>query len=257
MGTPIDLNYAGQLCEVTGQIMNEYAYREHREPGVDIKMFDDRHKRGRMEYPLLTTHRLARFYLIGAGDFVYAMGKLLQLEVPMTVSPAALARCAAEYCGAAWALSDPSEDHLTRLSRAERIFSSGLDNSRSDKNDELDALAVEFKQWREQTDLPKVAKMNATALVRDLTRGLSSTDTRGYEYLSRIVHGNAVTLTKTVISAQQSSTFNAEQSAAHALYACWCGISACDRAQAIRGGDETDLGNLKDFFNQVADFYGT
>lgn len=88
---------ASLYCNWVALTMNAVSKLEAREPTVDIATFDA--ERGDEDFPdpLTTAHRLAGVLLQCGGEFVYSIGKLLELEEPMVMSPAVLARSAAEY----------------------------------------------------------------------------------------------------------------------------------------------------------------
>lgn len=150
---------ASRLCDVTSQVMNATAYLSYREPTVeDIGAFDDARGSVSLPDPLLTAHRMSRFYLVGAGDFVYSMGKLLALKEPMVVSPAVLARSAAEYSSRCRYISDPDDSPDLRLAKLANLFQEGfrdLGVEKPDADPQLIELAKGFNDWKSTQSLPK------------------------------------------------------------------------------------------------------
>ncbi|WP_327116695.1 hypothetical protein OHB12_05345 [Nocardia sp. NBC_01730] len=194
---------AGNLCDVSAQVMNRTAYLPYREPTVaDIGSFDAKRGSTEMPDPLLTSHRLSRFYLVGAGDFVYAIGKLLALDEPMVVSPAVLGRSTAEYASRCRYISDAADGPDIRLSKLANLCNEGFQDlgiGKPGADPDLVALAKGFKDWRSRQQLPKVSFPNYSALVDALSPSMGK---RVYGGLSGIAHASAISLSATFLSAQ-------------------------------------------------------
>jgi hypothetical protein len=95
--TPPALSSIASLCNTVSLTINELASSPYREPGFSLDAVDDEYGTAVVPDPLTNAHKLIRFFLLGAGDNLYAIGKLLDLPSPMLVSPAVLARATAEY----------------------------------------------------------------------------------------------------------------------------------------------------------------
>ncbi len=247
------LSEASHLCESTAQVMNQTAYLDYREPTVDdIDAFDRDRGSGVMPDPLLTAHRLSRFYLVSAGDFVYSIGKLLALSEPMVVSPAVLARSAAEYASRCKYIADSTDSPEVRLSKLANLFQEGfadLGASKSDADHGLVSLAARFNDWRSTQHLPRAPKPNYSALVAALSPDMGKGE---YEQLSGVAHANAITLSGVFIAAQLGHAKRLEDSWRHALFATQCGLLASAHVCLLRDGDKEPINEcLGRFYHYV------
>ncbi len=185
MATLPPLSEAGTLCNATSLVMRETGGLDHREPTVtDIGSFDLIHGSGTMPDPLLSAHILSRSYLIGAGDFVYSIGKILALEEPMVVSPAVLARSAAEYASRCKYLSSAEDSPEVRVAKFANLLEEGFKDSganRPDADPSLVELARGMNDWKSRRRLPKVKLPNYSALVASLSPDMGKSE---YDSLS-------------------------------------------------------------------------
>ncbi|MFC8047800.1 hypothetical protein [Nocardia sp. NPDC057353] len=229
---------ASQLCDATAQVMRAIAYHDYQESTVaDIGSYDAAHGSDAMPDPLLTAHRLTRFYLVGAGDFVYSLGKLLGLDHPMVASPGVLARSAAEYSSRCAYLSDVGDSPELRISKMFNLFREGFNDfgvNKSDADPDMVKLAVGINDWRSRQTLPKANLPNYTNLIHKLAPSIGR---REYQYLSGIAHANAITLSEAVISAQMGNEHNADTAWRYALFATHCGVMAAFGVALLRGCD--------------------
>lgn len=236
------LSEASRLCESTAHVMNATGYLPYREPTVpDIEAFDAERGSGSMPDPLLTAHRMSRFYLVGAGDFVYSIGKLLALEEPMVVSPAVLARSAAEYSSRCKYISADADSPDMRLSKLANLFQEGfrdLGVGKPDADQDLLELANGFNNWKSTQNLPKASLPNYSALVHALSPNMGRSE---YQQLSGITHGSTITLSAVFIAAQMGHEKRVEDSWRHALFATQCGLLAAATVCLLRDGDKSAI----------------
>ncbi|MFI6429698.1 hypothetical protein [Rhodococcus oryzae] len=222
--------------------MNAIAQKEYREPSVaDIDAYDAEHGSGAMPDPLLTAHRLTRFYLLGAGDFVYSLAALFGLKEPMVTSPAALARSASEYSSRCAYLASEEDSPEIRISKMYNLFREGLNEFGVNKpgaDPKLVALAAGINDWHSGQTLPKAPLPNYTDLVHKLAPSIGR---REYQHLSGIAHANAVTLSGLVLSAQMNNGHRIEEGWRYALFASHCGIMAAAFVTVLRDADKTPV----------------
>ncbi|MBF6190128.1 hypothetical protein U3653_07145 [Nocardia sp. CDC186] len=231
------------------------AYLPHREPGHDIDAFDRLHGSEDFPDPLLTAHRLGRFYLSGASNFVRSIGHLISLEAPPTIAPGVLARSAAEYAARANFVTNLDDNPETRVSKMERLFSDGLQNmgvNSSDATPDEAALARRINRWRSQTQLPRVKVPNFTDSVIQLSPDLGP---REYPLLSRLVHANAVTVAAVTISEQTNHYTQVMDAWRHALFAAWCTLKATVNACIMRVGDKEPVNFAWGLYSEVETTY--
>lgn len=247
---------ASFLCDVVAQTMNKTANLEYREPSItDIAEFDQRHGADAFPDPLLTAHRLSRFYLVGAGDFVYSIGKLLGLDEPMVVSPAVLARSAAEYASRCKYISVPEDSPELRLAKLSNLFKEGFNDmgvNKPNADEELVKVSRAFNVWRSRQDLPKASMPNYSALVAALSPDMGKSE---YEGLSGIAHASAITLTGTFLAAQMKHEKRIEDSWRHVLFAVQCGLLASAQVCVLRNGDKTPINHCLTLFYDAVQKY--
>lgn|GEM_PF-5319379 len=247
------MDAVAELCEVTAMTMNSIAKLNHREPGRQIGEIDAQLGKGMMEDPLLTSHRLSRFYLLGAGDFLFSIGKLLELPEPMVASPGVLARASSEYSARAWFLSDTKDSPLKRVAKMWEFMHTGMMEERIGKSpfstDHEKEFARSLGDWRSSTELPKIKGANN---FKQLVGKLAPHDgEENHDRLSQIVHGNALTASLMNLSAQMGTSYNVEQCTGHALFATECGLVAAARVCEIRDGDPSDIETCSKAFEAI------
>ncbi|OQQ31074.1 hypothetical protein A6410_05480 [Prescottella equi] len=222
--------------------MNAIAYKEYHEPSVaDINGYDAVHGSGAMPDPLLTAHRLTRFYLVGAGDFVYSLGQLLGLKQPIVTSPAVLARSASEYSSRCAYLASSDDSPDLRISKMFNLLNDGLTEfgvKKPDADPQMITLAAGLNDWRSAQSLPKASLPNYTTLVHQLAPSIGR---REYQHLSGVAHANAITLVTSVISAQKDNAQNVDDGWRYALFASHCGIMAAALVTLLRDVDKTPV----------------
>lgn len=249
------LSKAAELCNAVAVVINRIAYFEYREPGVEIAAFDSAHGSADFPDPLLTTHRLGRMYLVGAGDFIYSIGKLLALEEPMVNAPAVAARSAAEYASRCKYISDPNDSPGARLAKMSHLLSEGIADSglRSPNTPpERQHLVSSFDSWRSRQHLPRVPKPKYVALVEELSPHMGVPE---YAQLSGYLHGSALTLIASFISAQMGLEHRVDNSWRHVLFAAECGLMAGVQVCTLRAGDRSEIDILLTLHRHYVDIY--
>lgn len=181
----------------------------YREPGVESMDAVDREigHADDVEGPLLTAHRLAKFYVISAGDALLSCCELVGRDFPMHIGSAALARAAAEHASRAMFVGDPQIGWKIRVLRTHALFHAALQEYRSSA--ELGALELleSWKKWRNRTgatfsEIPKQSANSNRKLIED-----AFPHALAYDELSRPTHGNAVWLTLAVIQEQKGTNY--------------------------------------------------
>jgi hypothetical protein len=168
----LPLSEAALLCEHAAQVVNETAHLPLQEPGWVIEEFDRQRGNADLADPLRTAHRMAEFYLAGAGDFLYSIGTLLALEQPTLLSPAVLARSAGEYASRAKYLSSLDDGPEMRISKVWSLFMDGFTRMGASKPS-ADPTMVDMvrrpERWRSGQTLPKSKVPDYTKLVERLS----------------------------------------------------------------------------------------
>lgn len=182
----------------------------YREPNVaSIDEIDEQiGSKSTIPDPLLTAHRLAKFYVISAGDALLSCSELIDKEHPMHVGSAALARTVAEHGSKAMYLADPEIGWKARVLRAHDLFKSSHQEYRSSNDAVAKRLIGNWQKWRESTG----------PVFTGVPRQPSATSNRGlieqyfdhslaYDELSRPTHGNATWLSIAVVQEQKSTNY--------------------------------------------------
>lgn len=233
--TPPALSSIASLCNTVSLTINELASSPYREPGFSLDAVDDEYGTAVVPDPLTNAHELIRFFLLGAGDNLYAIGKLLDLPSPMLVSPAVLARATAEYSSRAAYLAEASETPLVRMSKMAALFADGFKSydihGPAAAPAEV-ALAKGIGDWRAANpSLPKIKiPQSYQALVDKLAPSLAP---REFPLLHRLVHANAVAISITTLSAQLDSYSKVTESWRHGLFASMCGLMSIAKVREL------------------------
>lgn len=181
----------------------------YKEPGIDsIDDIDaELGSTADVEGPLLSAHRLAKFYVISSGDALLSCCDLISKENPMHLGSAALARTAAEHASKAMFLSDPAIDWKARVLRTHELFKSSLQEYKSSNDARATKLIDDWSRWRARTG-PTFAGVprQSAGSNRGLIERYFDQDL-GYDELSRPTHGNAVWMTLTVIQEQKRTNY--------------------------------------------------
>lgn len=215
----------------------------YREPGVEsmdvidleIGHVDD------VEGPLLTAHRLAKFYVISAGDALLSCCELVGRDFPMHVGSAALARTTAEHASRAMYVGDPEIGWKIRVLRTHALFYAAIQEYRS--SSELAALGLleGWKKWRSRTgsmfsEVPKQSANNNRKLIED-----TFPHALAYDELSRPTHGNAVWLTLAVIQEQKRTNYTWCATLRNMQFAMDTTIAAAQRLCLLWGLDPSEV----------------
>lgn len=157
--------------------------------------------------PLLTAHRLTKFYVISSGDPLLSCCDLIARDYPLHIGSAALARSAAEHASRAMFLGDPSVDWKTRVLRAHELLTSGLQEYKSSDNGAATELIERWQKWRARTGpMFKGVPRPRASQNRNLIEKYFGCEL-AYDELSRPTHGNAVWLTLAVIQEQKRTNY--------------------------------------------------
>lgn len=201
----------------------------YREPGNSITDVDEHlGSKADVEDPLLASHRLAKFYLISAGDCVHSMSSLLPVDAPNFIGGAAIARSAAEHASRSLYISDPAASFRERVLRVHGLIVSSLREYRSTHDASAVELIRKWERWRSRTNreftgVPKQKYQNATRLIQ---RHFPDESESSYEELSRPTHGNATWLIMTVISEQKQTAYARILLMRNAMFAARCVAAA-------------------------------
>lgn len=208
-----------------------------------------------MADPLKTAHILARFYLVGAGDFLYSMGTLLALDHPTILSPAVLARSAGEYASRAKYLSALDDGPEMRIAKLCSLFSDGFTRmgaKKSSADPSMVDLASRLDRWRSRQNLPSVSLPNHTKLVERLSPEMGRDE---YDGLSQLVHANALRVTIISYAAANDHHHNHENAWRQVLFATQCALLAACEVCVLREGDKQALNECLTFFHGAVGAY--
>lgn len=225
----------------------------YREPGQSISDIDERlGSQFDVEDPLLSAHRLAKFYLISAGDCVHSMSTLLSVDYPNFIGAAAIARSAAEHASRSIYLTDSNIMYQARLIRISLLVASSLREYKTSHDVAATTLIEKWGRWRarnsrELSAVPKQKLPNATGLIK---RYFASYSEFSYEELSRPTHGNAAWLAITVISEQKATAFSRILLMRNAMFATRCVVDATASLAILWGLD------LDEVLDRMADEMG-
>lgn len=264
MGNPSEvtglrsLSDAADMANAVAVVVLNVSYFDYREPGTDIAAFDAANGTPDVPDPLLTVHRLGRMYLAGAGDFLYSIGKTLELDQPMVVSPGVLARATAEYASRCKYVAEPGDTPEQRLAKLAHLMRSGLlEAGASDpthpQHDGLSDLAARFTRWESGRRPPRVKKpSDYKGLIEDLLPGRGG---REYAALSGIAHASAPTLIGVFLSAQMNLHERYSNSWRNALFATKCALSAARHVATLRGHEAPELRTLAVLVDHYCESY--
>ncbi len=221
----------------TGEFVSHFALTaanftpDYREPGVesidaidaDIGSADD------VQDPLLTAHKLAKFYLISTGDALVSCCGLVRKGHPNHVGSAALARTVAEHGSKVMFLADPEAGWKARILRMYLLFKDGMNEYRSSNNDGVTQLLNLWDKWRARTgkEFFGTTKQKIGSN-RDLIERYFDHDL-AYDELSRPVHGNAIWMTMVVLQEQKRTNYAWCATLRNFTFALDVCLSAADR----------------------------
>lgn len=191
--------------------------------------------------PLLSAHRLAKFYVISCGDALLSCCELIRKEHPMHIGSAALARSAAEHASKAMFLADPEIDWKKRVLRAHELFKSSLQEYKSSNDDGATKLIHSWTKWRSRTGpkfsgVPRQSVGSNRALIeRHFDHDLA------YDELSRPAHGNATWMTLAVIQEQKGTNYTWCATLRNFCFAMDVCIAASGRLCELWGLDRNEV----------------
>ncbi|OZC77213.1 hypothetical protein CH251_05320 [Rhodococcus sp. 06-462-5] len=215
-------------------------YREPNESSldeIDRYVGDD----GDVVDPLLSSHRLAKFYLISAGDALLSCCELVGRDFPMHVGSGALARVTAEHASKAMFLADPSIGWRLRILRAHALIVASLSEYKSSNELGARQLIAAWQGWRARTsktfqNLPKQSASSSRKLIESQFK-----DVLAYDELSRPTHGNAVWLTLSVIQEQKGTNYARVVTLRNLRFALDATLSASRRLCELWALDPADV----------------
>lgn len=215
----------------------------YREPGIEsIDEIDDRIGSDTdVQDPLLSAHRLAKFYMISSGDALLASCEMIRQGHPRHIGSAAIARSAAEHGSRLMFLADPGIDWKKRVLRTYELFNDGLKEYKSSNNDGATKMIRDWDNWRARTGkefdgIPRQSPgSNRNLIERHFDHALA------YDELSRPTHGNAIWMTMAVLQEQKRTTYAwcaTLRNFAFALDVC---LTASDRLCELWGLDRDQV----------------
>ncbi|MFI7529708.1 hypothetical protein [Nocardia salmonicida] len=253
----LPLSEAALLCEHTAQVARETAHLPLREPECDIDEFDRQRGTTDLADPLRTAHRMAQFYLVGAGDFLYSIGTLLALDQPTVISPAVLARSTGEYASRAKYLSSPDDGPEMRISKVWTLIMDGFTRMGASKpyaDPAMVEMVKRLERWRSGQTLPKSKVPDYTKLIEHLSPQMGRDE---YESLSQLVHANALRVTITGYAAASGHRHHHENAWRQVLFATECALLAAREVCDLRDGDKRPLTECLEFFHGTVGAYNS
>ena len=224
---------AGSIAGALALSANYVAKLDYAEHSIDIHKIDqDLGCAKDVVDPLLSCHRLVRAYLLGAGDALYSISKLVYEQQEPLAGMGTLARAAAEHAGLVVHVGDPTIGYEQRIARACGLFVSAIREYQSE-----DPQVI--KRWADfgsRTGINAESKPGYTKLVTDISkdRGL-------YSRLSRPAHGNAAWLVTMMIHEQQKTGYQTYLLLSLVEAACSLVTFATEQALILRGLDPEEV----------------
>lgn len=247
------IDQAAELCNAIALVMSRTSREQFVEPDViSIANYDSEHGDADIPDPLLTTHYQIRFLLQCAGDFVYSIGKLLQQDEPMVMTPAIVARSAAEYAAMVWYLTQPSDTAGQRVSRMARLLHTSFLEygvTRPEATDEERGLLERLQRWSAKQNLGKAPKFQTEQVLDQMEDDRGSAE---YNWLSSYVHGSAATVMQAHIFAAHDRRRRELNAWRHAMYACALSLNATHRVTTLWSCDQTELVHVATLYHHYA-----
>ena len=204
-----------------------------------------------VEDPLLTAHRLVKFYLISAGDALNGVGNLTLASGPRHVTVGTIARTVSEHAAKCIYVACPNDGHLIRTLRMSQLMESSIEDYKSGDLDGAQEFISRWSQWRVRNqdkfnNVPKQPKPTSTSLIK---RAFPEEDDSAYRQLSRPAHGNAAWLSAVAIQEQKRTPFAAIYAMKNISYATRCLATAITNAGRLWSSDlhEITRQTLADF----------
>lgn len=196
-----------------------------------------------VEDPLLTAHRLVKFYLISAGDALNGVGNLTLASGPRHVTVGTMARTVSELAAKCIYVACPDDDYLVRTLRAGQLIEASIEDYKSGDLDGARETIARWSQWRVRNrdnfkDVPKQPKPTSTSLIK---RAFPEEDDSAYRQLSRPAHGNAAWLSAVAIQEQKRTPFAAIYAMKNLSYATRCLATAISKADRLWSGDLNEI----------------
>lgn len=267
-----EIKIAENLGRVCAYICSEVANYSavYSEPNVvSIDDWDREYGDKNIVDPLLSAHRLAKFYTISCGDALMSASVLLGSNSPCYIGISASARSAVEHAAKVAFLTSLDIDAEERVLRACGIFQDGMNDYRSsgsslDGGENIIEAWVRWKNGFKGSGKGKgKQKLNTTDMI---SRLFNEKDV--YKRLSRAAHGNAAWLTAIAIQEQKNTNFaqyitlsnyclalKASLFAAKGLCGLW--DLDCDSVWEMvnsNNGAESSIESFESFYSVALDF---
>ncbi|WP_156482604.1 hypothetical protein [Dietzia cinnamea] len=196
-----------------------------------------------VEDPLLTAHRLVKFYLISAGEALNGVGNLTLASGPRHVTVGTIARTVSELAAKCIYVACPTDDHLVRTVRAGKLMEASIEDYKSGDVDGAHEIIARWSQWRVRnkdnfTKVPKQSKPTSTAMIK---QAFPEKDDSAYRQLSRPAHGNAAWLSAVAIQEQKRTPFATIYAMKNIGYATRCLATATSNAGRLWSGDLNEI----------------
>ena len=196
-----------------------------------------------VEDPLLTAHRLVKFYLISAGDALNGVGNLTLASGPRHVTVGTIARTVSELAAKCIYVACPTDDHLVRTLRAGKLMEASIEDYKSGDVDGAQEIIARWSQWRVRNrdnfkNVPKQPKLTSTSLIK---RAFPEEHDSAYRQLSRPAHGNAAWLSAVAIQEQKHTPFATIYAMKNISYATRCLATAISNAGRLWSGDLNEI----------------
>lgn len=196
-----------------------------------------------VEDPLLTAHRLVKFYLISAGEALNGVGNLTLASGPRHVTVGTIARTVSELAAKCIYVACPTDDHLVRALRACKLMEASIEDYKSGDVGGAHELITRWSQWRVRNkdnfnNVPKQSKPTSTSMIK---RAFPVEDYSAYRQLSRPAHGNAAWLSAVAIQEQKRTPFATIYAMKNISYATRCLATAISNAGSLWSGDLNEI----------------
>ncbi len=247
---PPSMHEIAQLCLHAALHINQIARQCPATPTADIASFDSTWGDADVQDPLMTSHRFVSMYLAGAGDLLYGIGKVIEMEDHLVLSPSALSRSVLEYASRAWWLaSSASRDEM--VARMAALFQSGYQELTMEFNSFPGGIELgnSFSRWRSRHGgLPRQKLPKMANLIEAMIPGDGGTL---YGGLSQRVHGNAIQVLLSTQSASKGSSAHVSDVRSDSLSAVYAVILAGRYACELWDIDSADIESCGKRYNEL------
>lgn len=250
------IDTTADACTVLAHALNDISRLPYIEPKVDIEQFDKEFGMPDSEVlvdPLKATHELASLYLRGAGEFILIMGEASRTQKELLVTAAPLARSCAVYAAYAFRLSDPQITAIDRCVLAMTLYERAYSRRHRKKVNYPEDVDIWLGRHRRKkiSQFTQEEKVVASLFAEEDARNRKEAKLGGrritfleddnfYEYMSDLMHANALNMAMSMSAALQAPEINRIRLIFDQLIMLVTGYKAGIRMNLLRNGGENE-----------------